>query len=217
MAKKFKSNNPETTRMFKNNFLEFFSKVHPSVPVVIYVPVISILLYCSVVKGELTFLSTLFYIFFGMFVWTITEYLLHRFVFHFEPNSEIGKRLHFIFHGVHHDYPNDPLRLVMPPAVSIPLALMFYFVFLYFLGSSNNYPFFAGFLIGYLFYDMTHYAVHHSKIRNSFFLKLKKHHLKHHYQNPDMGYGVSSVMWDKLIGTDFSEKETGKQLVDESN
>ena len=37
--------------------------------------------------------------------------------------------MHFIIHGVHHDHPNDKLRLVMPPAVSIPLAALFFGAF----------------------------------------------------------------------------------------
>ena len=65
--------------------------------------------------------------------WTLTEYWLHRFVFHFEPEKGIGARLHWIIHGVHHDHPNDPLRLVMPPSVSVPaeravLRLLFWLV-----------------------------------------------------------------------------------------
>ena len=56
----------------------------------------------------------------GYLFWTISEYAIHRFVFHFEPEKGIGARLHWIIHGVHHDHPNDPLRLVMPPSVSVP-------------------------------------------------------------------------------------------------
>ncbi len=62
----------------------------------------------------------------GYLFWTLTEYWLHRLVFHFEPDDGLGPRLHWIIHGVHHDHPNDPLRLVMPPSVSIPLAPAFY-------------------------------------------------------------------------------------------
>ena len=61
----------------------------------------------------------------GYVVWTLTEYWLHRIVFHFEPDHGVGQRVHWIIHGVHHDHPNDPMRLVMPPAASIPLALLF--------------------------------------------------------------------------------------------
>ena len=71
----------------------------------------------------------------GYVFWTLTEYWMHRIVFHFEPEDGIGARLHWIIHGVHHDHPNDPLRLVMPPSVSVPLAIAFYGVFVVVLGA----------------------------------------------------------------------------------
>ena len=51
-----------------------------------------------------------------------------------EEHRRIGKMLHFIMHGVHHDYPNDATRLVMPPIISVPLAIVFYLVFILTLG-----------------------------------------------------------------------------------
>jgi sterol desaturase/sphingolipid hydroxylase (fatty acid hydroxylase superfamily) len=132
---------------------------------------------------------------------------LHRFVFHFEPKSEIGKRIHWTFHGVHHDYPNDSLRLVMPPSVSIPLAILFYFLFRWIFGTSLFAPFYSGFVAGYLTYDITHYAVHHFAIKSKFWMRIKQHHMKHHYVEPNLGYGVSSDFWDKIFRTGFSRNE----------
>ena len=203
MAKNYVSNKDETVRMFKSDFFEALSKVHFTVPLFIYIPVILFFLYQSIQVFELRVLSIIALIIIGMFVWTLTEYTLHRFVFHFQPKSQIGQRIHFIFHGVHHDYPNDSLRLVMPPSVSIPLAMFFYFLFKIILGSAFVSPFFMGFLIGYLFYDITHYAIHHFNMHSKFWLTLKNHHVKHHYQDPNKGYGVSSPLWDIIIGTNF--------------
>jgi sterol desaturase/sphingolipid hydroxylase (fatty acid hydroxylase superfamily) len=76
------------------------------------------------------------------------------------------------------------------------------------MGNANVLPFFAGFLIGYLFYDITHYAIHHFNIHNKFWLAIKIHHSKHHYQNPGLGYGVSQPTWDYVFGTTFSEKDS---------
>src|SRR5690606_10884141 len=122
MAKNFISNKDETVRMFENDFFEALSKVHFTVPLFIYVPVIGYFLYVSIVSYSLSFINILVFIVLGIFVWTFTEYTLHRFIFHFQPKTNFGRRLHFIFHGVHHDYPNDSRRLVMPPSVSVPLA-----------------------------------------------------------------------------------------------
>lgn len=207
MAKNFVSNKDETVKMFDNKILEALSRVHPSVPLIIYVPVILYMLYLSIWQHQMPAINIILLIFLGIFIWTITEYSLHRFVFHFKPKSKIGEKIHFIFHGVHHDYPNDSRRLVMPPSVSIPLALLFYFLFTLILGKVFVFPFFAGFLTGYLFYDITHYAIHHFNMHSKFWLAIKNHHMKHHYQDSNKGFGVSTPIWDVVIGTNFPPKK----------
>ena len=203
MTKNFVTNKDVTVRMFKSDLLESFSRVHPAVPLIIYLPVILFFLYRAVFIANISLEYVLYLIIFGIFIWTFTEYFLHRFIFHFNAKSDFGKKIHFIFHGVHHDYPMDSRRLVMPPSVSIPLAALFYYVFYLMFGVNDVSPFFVGFLTGYLFYYMTHYAVHHFNIHNKFWLALKKHHIKHHFQDPNKGYGVSSPIWDIIIGTNF--------------
>ncbi len=203
MSRNYVSNKDETVRMFKNDLLEAVSKVHFTVPLFIYLPVISFFLYQANSVFHVSVLNQMEFIFIGIIVWTLTEYSLHRFVFHFEPENEIGKKMHFVFHGVHHDYPNDSKRLVMPPSVSIPLAALFYFIFSLVLNDAFLPSFFSGFLIGYLIYDMTHYAVHHLTWHNKLFLVLKKHHMKHHYKDNSKGFGVSQQIWDYIWGTNF--------------
>lgn len=207
MPKNFVSNKDETVRMFKNDFLEALSRVHPSVPLIIYIPVVLYVLYLAIADYSLPALNIIGLFIFGIFIWTITEYLLHRFVFHFKPKSKLGERLHFIFHGVHHDYPSDSRRLVMPPSVSVPLAVLFFFLFKYLIGSVSVYPFFAGFLVGYLFYDTTHYAIHHFNMHSKFWLAIKNHHMRHHYLDANRGFGVSTPLWDIIIGTNFVLKK----------
>ena len=207
MAKNFVSNKDETVRMFDNNILEFFSRVHPSVPVILYLPLVAYLIYLASYKHFLQ-ISTIVGLFVaGMIFWSLTEYVLHRYIFHFNAKTEFGKKIHFIFHGVHHDYPSDSRRLVMPPSVSIPLAVFFFFLFSYTIGEVMVYPFFSGFIVGYLFYDITHYAIHHFNMHNKFWLAIKNHHMLHHYQDPDKGFGVSSPFWDMIFATTFLKKD----------
>jgi sterol desaturase/sphingolipid hydroxylase (fatty acid hydroxylase superfamily) len=207
MKKNFVSNSEESIRMFKANWMEALSKVHFSVPLFVYVPVIGYFIYLSFKTG-ITALSFAGHIGLGLLVWTATEYVLHRFVFHFVPKSKWGLRLHFIFHGVHHDYPRDKMRLVMPPSASLPLAAGFYFLFsLFFADKAHLYAFFPGFLIGYLAYDMMHYAMHHHNFKSNLMKKIKQHHMLHHYEDPSKGYGVSSVLWDKVFQSDFPKKK----------
>jgi len=150
MKKNFISNSSESIRMFKNDLFENLSKVHYFVPLIVYVPIIGFLVWKSFTDVHMDFLHFIGWAVIGLFLWTITEYIMHRWVFHFYPKSKIGKRIHFIFHGVHHDYPNDAKRLVMPPSASIPMALALYFLFLYLLPDGTIFAFYAGFLAGYL-------------------------------------------------------------------
>jgi dihydroceramide fatty acyl 2-hydroxylase len=186
-------------RMFKSNLLDKVSRVHPSVPPLIFVPAIIVLVVLGFTHG-VGWAAPLWAIG-GYLFWTLTEYWLHRIVFHFQPEKGIGARLHFIIHGVHHDHPNDPLRLVMPPALSIPLASLFVWVFYLVIGSPGFYLFGAGFLAGYLFYDMLHYYVHHHRPKTALGRRLRELHMRHHFQDPDTAYGVSAPFWDHVFGT----------------
>jgi 4-hydroxysphinganine ceramide fatty acyl 2-hydroxylase len=206
MKKNFVSNSSESVRMFKNNFLESLSKVSFYIPLVVYVPVILYLGWYSLFRLQLDVLSFIGYLLLGLFVWSFTEYILHRFVFHYYPEAAWLRRIHFIFHGVHHDYPNDAKRLVMPPSASIPLALGFYFLFEYLLPNGTSQAFFIGFISGYLAYDMMHYALHHANFKNGIWKRLKQHHMLHHYADATKGFGVSSDFWDKILGSNFLKK-----------
>ena len=208
MAKRnYVSNSMESTRMFKNDFLESLTKVHYSIPLIFWIPVIIYFIRKAYVVGEMSGSAVFGYFLFGLAFWTLAEYVLHRWVFHFHPKSEWGKRIHFIFHGVHHDFPKDRLRLVMPLSASIPMATIIYLMFYVFFAEFTLAAFFAGFLFGYLIYDECHYAMHHANFKSGFFKKIKDHHMLHHYADPEKGFGVSSALWDKIFGSGFSKKE----------
>src|SRR5215217_1546688 len=161
--------------MFQSRLLDRFTRVHPVVPVLIYAPVIVLMLVLAV--GGDGWGDTLGLVLVGYVLWTLFEYWLHRLVFHFEPEEGIGARLHWMIHGIHHDHPNDPLRLVMPPAVSIPLAALFFWVFTLIFGTPAAYPLFAGFILGYLGYDYTHYYLHHAVPKSKFGKQLREGHM----------------------------------------
>lgn len=208
MKKNYVSNSQESVRMFKSDFLESLSKVHFFVPVIIYLPVILWCMYMAIFETSMSFTRMGILLVGGLFIWTFVEYALHRFIFHYVPKADWALRLHFIFHGVHHDYPSDKKRLVMPPSASIPLALGFFFLFRAILPQQSDvYPFFATFILGYLFYDIGHYAIHHFNFKGGIWKSIKKHHMLHHYSDPSKGYGVSSALWDKVFHSDFEDKK----------
>ena len=181
--------------MFESDILDRLSRVHPMVPLLIFVPAI-VAAFVVGARGEPTTVQVVGLVVAGYVFWTLTEYWMHRLVFHFEPEEGLGARLHWIIHGVHHDHPNDPLRLVMPPSVSIPLALGFWALFMLVLGTPWANVFTAGFLAGYLMYDMTHYHVHHHRPRTRLGKLVRELHMRHHFQDDTKGFGVSAPFWD---------------------
>ncbi len=207
MPKNYISNAQESSRMFKSDLLEPLSKVPFFVPLIIYIPVIGFFIYRDFSTLHITVVRFLMVFLSGIVFWTFSEYMLHRFVFHFTPKGKIMERIHFIFHGVHHDFPNDKLRLVMPPSVSIPLAALFFFGFKALFGSQDLYAFFAGFILGYIVYDIGHYALHHFNFKSGWVKKVKQHHMLHHYADAKKGFGVTSPLWDRILSSDFPKKK----------
>ena len=191
--------------MFKTRWLDALSRVHPAVPVVIFLPAIAVL--AVLAFGRMEVLPALAWLAGGYAFWTLSEYWIHRVIFHFEPEEGFGARLHWIIHGVHHDHPNDPLRLVMPPSVSVPLSSLFLLAFWAVLGLPADFAFGAGFLAGYLLYDMTHYYLHHGRPRTRFGRWLRELHMRHHFQDHERGYGISAPYWDRVFGTSVKRRD----------
>jgi sterol desaturase/sphingolipid hydroxylase (fatty acid hydroxylase superfamily) len=196
-------------RLFQSDFLEFFTHVHPAVIIVLWTPVIILsFLWGYLVRpvgAGFAYLGIAFLA--GLVLWTFIEYNIHRFFFHFCPKTAWQERIVFLFHGVHHAQPRMKTRLVMPPAVSLPMAALFLLLFYLVVGRLLGHiewvgPLLSGFLLGYLAYDLIHYATHHFPMRKGrYFRFLKRHHMLHHYKTPDQRFGVSSPFWDWVYGT----------------
>jgi len=203
----------EPIRLFKSDFLEFFTHISPVTIVVVWLPVAIFFLVRTVLNlpagAGWAFIPLCFAG--GLFIWTLSEYVLHRFLFHYIPKSKKVERIFFLFHGIHHVQPQVKTRLVMPLPVSIPLAALFYgffwLVFAVLLGVPLWVgPFFSGFLIGYLIYDLMHYAEHHFPMRSGYAKYIKRYHMQHHYKTPSARFGVSNPLWDYVFGTGVKEE-----------
>lgn len=234
MPKHYVSNRDTSLRIFRNDLLESLSHVSWYVPHLIYAPVVVYLLYVNAATDLLPVQKGLA-VALGLLAWTFTEYAIHRFVFHAPEHIEIEVRealarlepgepalaairgwhhvFYFFAHGVHHDYPSDSKRLVMPPSVSIPLVVLFWLAFRGVLGPIWLSGVFAGFLVGYLAYDTIHYAVHHFSVRSPALLYLKKLHFRHHYGNPAADFGVSSPLWDFVFRTTSAANRSDSKVV----
>ncbi len=214
------SNQDQSCRMFQRDWLERFSHVAPWVPHLLYMPVIA-------VAGWIGLRATgpgalALHLLAGFLLWTLVEYMIHRFIFHppdwveddtrritaqLQPNEPVmpalptwRHRFYFLAHGVHHDYPNDSTRLVMPPGVSIPIAVVTFAIFYTTAGSAAS-GLFAGFVVGYLMYDTIHYFTHLGSMRSALGRRVRKRHYRHHYVDSTHNFGVSSPLWDYILGT----------------
>jgi dihydroceramide fatty acyl 2-hydroxylase len=186
-------------RLFDNPLLDKLSRVHWSIPLFIYTPVVALLAWLSFRSFSpfAVVLATAA----GYAIWTLIEYFGHRYLFHAEFPGEWGARLHFLIHGVHHDHPNDPLRLVMPPLLSGPIMLIALLVAVVIFGRPLGYSMLMGFIIGYLAYDMVHYYVHHATPTTRVGRYLRQVHMLHHFREPEGYFGVSAPYWDVVFGT----------------
>lgn len=200
-------------RLLKSDFLERFTHITPQAIAIIWLPVVALFLAGGAINWPAA-VSPLWYA--GAFVfgvallWTFMEYILHRFVFHFKPRNRTQWQVIFLFHGIHHYQPHIKTRLVMPPAVSIPMAFVFYGLFWLVLDVILGLPFLvapmiAGTILGYVGYDLIHYATHHAPMKGKIAKFLKRHHMEHHYKTPDMRFGVSTSMWDHVFNTEPGE------------
>jgi sterol desaturase/sphingolipid hydroxylase (fatty acid hydroxylase superfamily) len=188
--------------------MEFFTHISPVTVTVLWLPVAIFFLVWAILQppsGVFPFSIPLGFLG-GLALWTLSEYTLHRFLFHMPARGEKMERIAFLFHGVHHAQPQCKTRLVMPPVVSIPLAAIFFGLFyllftVIFKIPHWTYPLFSGFIIGYLIYDLTHYATHHFPMRSGYAKYIKRYHMQHHYKTPDKRFGVSSPFWDIVFKT----------------
>jgi 4-hydroxysphinganine ceramide fatty acyl 2-hydroxylase len=191
------------------NFLEPLTKTAWWVVPTLWLPCVSYGLYIAS-PGFTSPLGEAGCFAFGVFAWTLIEYIMHRFLFHLDeylPDNRVGITLHFTLHGIHHYLPMDKYRLVMPPTLFVALALPFWklahgiFFWDWYMGTAA----YSGGVFGYICYDMTHYFLHHQNLP-LWWKQLKKYHLEHHFLDYENGFGVTSPFWDKVFGTELLMK-----------
>jgi sterol desaturase/sphingolipid hydroxylase (fatty acid hydroxylase superfamily) len=198
--------NKGQAQIFQNPYLELLTKTHPLIIWGIYTPVMIGFPYYAInkfgIKPSLAFLI----LFAGMFFWTLFEYIAHRFIFHWIAENEKTKRIIYVLHGNHHEYPRDRERLFMPPIPSILISsLIFSLMFL--LMNQYAFVFFPGFIFGYLLYASMHYAIHAWNPPFKWMKPLWRNHHLHHYKDEEKGFGVSTTFWDRIFGTMFDLKK----------
>lgn len=198
--------NKGQAQLFKNRYLEFFTKTHPLVIWMMYLPFIIYLPYYASLHYNFSGASITLIFFGGILFWTFFEYIIHRFVFHWISDNPHTKNISYVMHGNHHEFPRDRQRLFMPALPSIILSAII-FIILFSLLGNNVFVFFPGFILGYLFYASMHYAIHAWFPPFKWLKPIWRNHHLHHYKNDKKGFGVSTLFWDKVFGTAFDLKK----------
>lgn len=195
------SQTPNQKKMYNNPVLETLSQSGPVMMSLFHLTLISILIYTGIQRAEFAYQIAIPLLFLtAFFVWTLAEYLLHRYVFHFvREDSKLIRTFHFALHGYHHQEPNDANRLFMPPLPAALILTLFFGLF-YMMMKEYAWIFLAGFECGYLAYAFIHYSVHTRKAPKTLRF-LWKHHALHHFKYPDKAFGVSSRIWDRVFQT----------------
>ncbi|KAL3140422.1 hypothetical protein ABBQ38_004682 [Trebouxia sp. C0009 RCD-2024] len=188
-------------RFFQSTMLESISKTSWWYIPVIWGAVAAACLSYMHLHRTHSIVTTGFLLLCGVLGWQLTEYCIHRFLFHIEPSSYWGITLHFTFHGCHHKWPMDSLRLVFPPVPAVPIVSGVFYAMHQLLPKEAAMCISTGMLLGYIAYDCTHYFLHHSSSQTGILRGLKKAHISHHYKNHDAGYGISSRLFDSLLCT----------------
>ncbi|GAA5025638.1 hypothetical protein GCM10011506_10430 [Marivirga lumbricoides] len=187
-----------TKQLFKNPILERLTRSHFSIPLSILTGISLFLSYWAI--AEIQFSVSTFIILFivGFFSWTLGEYFIHRYVFHMKDDKKWKRAIQYTFHGVHHEYPKDKDRIVMPPAGAIIIGSLIFGI-LWLLMQQYAFAFAPGFLMGYVTYAFVHYAIHAYQPPKNFLKWLWIYHSVHHYKHPDKYFGVSSPFWDHIF------------------
>ncbi|AKD02630.1 sterol desaturase family protein [Pontibacter korlensis] len=195
-----KPNHKGSAQLFKNPVLEKMSRTHIALPISIFLIIAVGLIYYGIAYSFISILEAIGFFFLGWFIFTLIEYLAHRYVFHMDTDTPLKARMQYLFHGNHHEFPKDKKRLAMPPVVSILYASAFFFIFKVVFGTFV-FGVVAGVLFGYAMYLLVHYVVHAYPPPKNFLKQLWIHHSIHHYKDPEVAYGVSSPLWDYILGT----------------
>ena len=202
----------ETTRAFNNPVIEFLSRTHIAVPLVLYYGMAVVMVTYGVYNGIISPWEVTATFIGGFLSFTLIEYILHRKVFHMRIHTKIRERVQYALHGLHHEQPRDKKRLAMPPLSSMTLATILYFTFYVIMGDLT-YGFLSGFVCGYAFYLSMHYIVHIVPQPKNFFKLWWINHNYHHFRDHTVAFGVSSPLWDWVFGTlpDVKEFKTKKK------
>jgi 4-hydroxysphinganine ceramide fatty acyl 2-hydroxylase len=138
-------------------------------------------------------MTGLFQFIMGATLWTLLEYLLHRFLGHF-PIGFLKTTRFYKEHKKHHykiHYFVSTKDKIMMVAT---LGVFFWFI-------SFALSFILGLVSMYLLYEIIHRRLHTVSPKNRYAIFLRAHHFYHHDIDENLNHGVTSPIWDIVFGT----------------
>jgi sterol desaturase/sphingolipid hydroxylase (fatty acid hydroxylase superfamily) len=134
----------------------------------------------------------------GIVLWSLVEYLLHRFLGHDGRTWPNGFATEHTRHHAEGDYfaPTWKKALVALVAVAVVSTLAAYA-----LGPTPGAAFGASFVGTYVLYEWVHRRAHTHRGVGPYGRYLRRHHFHHHFENPRANHGVTSPVWDVVFGT----------------
>lgn len=196
-----------SAQFFASPFLEIFTMTPWWVIPLVWLPISYYLFMSAELDPKYSHLAGALWLL-GTVIWTLLEYTFHRFLFHmqrFLPAHSVAYTLHFLLHGVHHFLPMDKYRLVMPPLLFSALSAPVWALTRSLFPSGIQKILFSGAFVGYVCYDLMHYHFHHGTPFTGYIRAMKTYHMDHHYVDENLGFGVSSKVWDQVFGTTLPE------------
>lgn len=196
----------ERIRLFKSPWLEELTLTTPGSVAALWSCAIAGLVVAAWSSPTWTLVAAMPWFLGGLCAWTLFEYGMHRIVFHWQASSTYGRNMVFVIHGGHHLQPEDPMRGLMPPIASVPIALALFGASALVLERPWLESAFAGFIVGYLAFDLLHWACHHVRPRTAIGRALRRYHFNHHFDRRAGNFGVSTPVWDFVFGTRLAKE-----------
>lgn len=145
-------------------------------------------------------------VYFAWLRWTLFEYLIHRFVFHYKGQSRRMLKFSWALHGIHHTQVRVAGRLHIHPLLGflylgLSFALDFAIIFLIYRSLwSLSLLLLSATSMSILSFELLHWAYHFLEMPFLRFVRLKAFHMRHH-RWPESRYGFSTLIWDKLFAS----------------
>ncbi len=133
----------------------------------------------------------------GGVAWTAAEYGLHRFAMHEVRGKGLASKEHLSHHAdVTYFSPTSKKLLSAASTGSVVLPIAWATI-----GKHRALAFTAGMLTAYAGYEVAHRRTHTHPPTNTFGRWMRKSHFHHHFGAPMRNFGVTSPVWDVLLGT----------------